>query len=62
MLKETSLKFEFGSKIKASDIATCYADPSLAEKFIGFKATKTLDDMCRDALNWQMKNPNGYEE
>lgn len=47
---------------RAGDIATCYADPSLAEKFIGFKATKTLDDMCRDALNWQMKNPNGYEE
>ena len=47
---------------RAGDIATCYADPSLAEKLIGFKATKTLDDMCRDALNWQMKNPNGYEE
>ena len=47
---------------RTGDIATCYADPSLAEKLIGFKATKTLDDMCRDALNWQMKNPNGYEE
>ncbi|MBQ8726497.1 MAG: UDP-glucose 4-epimerase GalE [Clostridia bacterium] len=47
---------------RPGDIATCYADPSLAEKLIGFKATKTLDDMCRDALNWQMKNPNGYEE
>lgn len=47
---------------RAGDIATCYADPSLAENLIGFKATKTLDDMCRDALNWQMKNPNGYDE
>ena len=47
---------------RPGDIATCYADPTLAYNLIGFKATKTLDDMCRDALNWQMKNPNGYME
>ena len=47
---------------RLGDIATCYADPALAEKLIGFKATKTLDDMCKDALNWQMKNPDGYPE
>ena len=47
---------------RAGDIATCYADTTLAEKLIGFKATKTLDDMCRDALNWQIKNPDGYVE
>ena len=45
---------------RAGDIATCYADTALAEELIGFKATKTIDDMCRDALKWQMKNPNGY--
>ncbi len=47
---------------RPGDIAECYADPSLAYKLIGFKATKTLDDMCRDALRWQINNPNGYEE
>ena len=47
---------------RPGDIATCYADPALAQELIGFKATKTLDDMCRDALNWQMKNPDGYPE
>ena len=47
---------------RPGDIAACYADPALAEKLLGFKATKTLDDMCRDALNWQMKNPDGYPE
>ena len=47
---------------RPGDIATCYADPTLARELIGFKATKTLDDMCRDALNWQMKNPDGYPE
>ncbi len=47
---------------RPGDIAMCYADPSYAEEFIGFKAKRTLDDMCRDALNWQLKNPNGYSE
>lgn len=47
---------------RPGDIAECYADPSLAYKLIGFKATKTLDDMCSDALRWQINNPNGYEE
>ncbi len=47
---------------RPGDIAECYADPSLAYKLIGFKAQKTLDDMCQDALRWQINNPNGYEE
>ena len=47
---------------RSGDIAECYADPTLAYKLIGFKAEKTLDDMSRDALNWQMKNPDGYPD
>ncbi len=45
---------------RPGDIAECYADPSLAYELLGFKATKTLDDMCADALRWQLSNPNGY--
>jgi UDP-glucose 4-epimerase len=47
---------------RPGDIPMCYADPSFAESFIGFKAKRTLDDMCRDALNWQLSNPDGYVE
>ena len=47
---------------RPGDIAECYADPTLAYQLIGFKAEKTLDDMSRDALNWQMKNPDGYPD
>ncbi len=47
---------------RPGDIDECYADPSCAEKVLGFKATKNLDDMCRDAMNWQTKNPDGYGE
>ena len=47
---------------RPGDIPACYASPEKAKEVLGFVAKKTLDDMCRDALNWQMKNPNGYEE
>lgn len=47
---------------RPGDVAECYANPALAEKLIGFKATRGVEEMCRDSLNWQLKNPNGYEE
>ena len=34
------------------DIAACYADPSLAEKELGWVATKTLEDMCYDSYQY----------
>jgi UDP-glucose 4-epimerase len=46
---------------RAGDIAACYADCSRAESELGWKAKRSLDEMCRDAWNWQSKNPNGYE-
>lgn len=45
---------------RPGDIATCYSDPTKAYKVLGWKAEKNLDDMCRDAWNWQCKNPDGY--
>ena len=47
---------------RPGDIDECYADPSYAFETLGFKAEKTLEDMCRDAMNWQTKNPNGYDD
>ena len=47
---------------RPGDVAQCYSDPSKAEKVLGWKAEKNIEDMCRDAWNWQQKNPNGYEE
>lgn len=37
------------------------AEPSLAEKELGFQAPQDLDAMCQDLWNWQTKNPDGYE-
>ncbi|WP_417319181.1 UDP-glucose 4-epimerase GalE [Emcibacter sp.] len=46
---------------REGDIAECYADPALARQEMSWQAEKTLDDMVRDAWNWQSKNPNGYK-
>lgn len=46
---------------RPGDIDACWADPSLAEKELGWKAVLNLDDMCRDSWNWQSKNPYGYK-
>ncbi len=46
---------------RAGDIAMCYADSKKAQEELGWVATKNLDDMCKDSLNWQQKNPNGME-
>lgn len=45
---------------RAGDIATCYSDATKAKVELGWEAKRNLDDMCRDAWNWQSKNPNGY--
>ena len=45
---------------RPGDIAQCYADASLAEKELGFKAERGIDEMCEDAWRWQHQNPQGY--
>ena len=32
---------------RAGDVATCYADPTLAEKELGWKTERSLDEMCK---------------
>ena len=47
---------------RAGDIATCYADPSLAKKELGWVAEYGIDEMCADSWRWQSMNPNGYKD
>lgn len=37
---------------RPGDIARCYADSSKAKDELGFEATHTIEDMCRDAYNF----------
>ncbi len=49
------------SERRPGDIAECYADPTLAEKELNWKANKNINEMCEDIWRWQSKNPNGFE-
>ena len=40
---------------RPGDVASCYADPTYALKQLGWKAEKSLDDMCKDAYYYVMK-------
>lgn len=50
------------SERRKGDIAVCYASSQKANKELNWKCQYNLEDMCRDAWNWQNKNPNGYEK
>ncbi|MCK5748573.1 MAG: GDP-mannose 4,6-dehydratase, partial [Oricola sp.] len=43
------------------DIAEIYANAERAGKLLGWKAEKTLEDMCADHWRWQSQNPDGYK-
>ena len=45
---------------RPGDLPTCYADPQKSAEVLGWKAERTLEDMCRDSFHWQSKNPKGY--
>ncbi len=45
---------------RPGDIACCYAEPTLAERLFGWKATRGIAAMCADTWRWQSQNPDGY--
>ena len=45
---------------RPGDIATCYADASLAKKELGWEAKFGIKEMCEDSWRWQKNNPEGY--
>nr|WP_272943006.1 NAD-dependent epimerase/dehydratase family protein [Paenisporosarcina sp. TG-14] len=55
-INNTKIPYEIVER-RSGEAAECYS----AIKSLGWKAEKTLEDMCRDAWRWQEKNPNGYE-
>ncbi|CAG7629747.1 unnamed protein product [Allacma fusca] len=45
---------------RSGDIATSYADCSLAATELKWTAKKTIADMCADTWRWQSGNPKGF--
>ena len=45
---------------RPGDVAASYADASLAEGLLGWRAQRGLREICLDAWRWQSRNPNGF--
>ena len=55
------IPYEFGPR-REGDLPQFWSDATKAEEVLGWKAEFGIEDMCRDAWNWQNKNPNGFGE
>jgi len=47
---------------RPGDVASCYADASLAARLLGWTSTRGPQEMCADTWRWQTRNPGGYPE
>ena len=45
---------------RTGDVPASFADPALAAELLGWRAERTLPEMCADAWRWQSQNPEGY--
>ena len=45
---------------RPGDAAATFADPTRAHDLLGWRATRGIDEMCRDSWRWQSQNPTGY--
>lgn len=53
------IAYEYAPR-RSGDIAEIYANPGKAHELFGWKADKSLDEMCADHWRWQRNNPDGY--
>lgn len=56
---EKHIPIRFANR-RPGDVASCYADPSLSQRLLGWKSERNLLAMCTDHWRWQKNNPNGY--
>jgi UDP-glucose 4-epimerase len=45
---------------RPGDTVAVWADPDLAASLLGWRATRSLTEMCADHWRWQAANPEGY--
>ncbi len=60
-VNDMELPYVIGPR-RPGDVDACFADPRKAKELLGWEAEKNLEDMCRDAWNWQRSNPKGYNQ
>ena len=58
-VNEIKIPFKIAPR-QQGDIASCYADATLAKNELNWQASRGLTEMVKDAWHWQSKNPSGY--
>ena len=53
------IRYEVGPR-RAGDVVAAWANVDLAATLLGWRASRTVADMCADHWRWQSLNPNGY--
>ncbi len=56
---DLTLPLAYGPR-RPGDIPESFTDPALAEAELGWKAERSVEDICKDAWRWQQQNPDGY--
>ena len=46
---------------RPGDIAVSYSDAGKANRELGWRGERDLDEICQDTWRWQSQNPQGYE-
>ena len=47
---------------RKGDISEYWSSAQYSKNVLNWKAEYNIQDMCKDAWNWQQKNPNGYQK
>lgn len=55
------VKYEIGPR-RPGDVQDSWANAEKAEEVLGWKASRGIDEICRDAWKWQSSNPQGYDK
>ena len=56
-----AVAYEIGAR-RAGDVQDSWADAEKAKAVLGWQASRGIDEICRDAWNWQSHNPQGYNK
>lgn len=57
----SELAYEIGPR-RAGDVQDSWADAAKAKEVLGWTAKRGIEEICRDAWNWQSNNPKGYNQ
>lgn len=54
-----AIAYELAAR-RPGDVACCWAEAGLALRLFGWRARRSLGEMCEDSWRWQRANPDGY--